>query len=318
MKILVPEIIAQSGRDYLLQHGYKIEDSILFSKEQLKEAVRDCDGLLIRIMKCDRDVLQEAGKLKVIAKHGIGVDNIDVEYCTQANIQITFTPLAVCNAVAEHTLFLMMGCAKRVMITIRGFVDKGDFSVRNREFGIELAGKTVGILGLGRIGCSLAKKCSGLDMKVIGFDPYVNQDNHYIEMMDRDSVIKNADFLSLNLPCTDETQGSFGKREFSMMKKSAYFINASRGKIVQESELIIALQTHEIMGAGIDVFEDEPPIYINPLLHMDNVFVTPHYAGSTVETSSLVALHAAIGIDEVLSGKAISWPLNKLKGRKYK
>jgi D-3-phosphoglycerate dehydrogenase len=314
MKILISEPIAQSGKDYLLGRGYEIEDAHLAAKNELKEAIRDCDGLLIRILKCDKEVVDAAKKLKVIGKHGIGVDNIDVDYCTRKGIQVTFTPEGVCNAVAEHSLFLMMACARNTTLIVKKFLEGNDFEVRNKIIGVELYDKTVGIFGLGRIGRSLARKCIGIGMRVIGYDPYVTQEQvgKDIQMMDRDSVLKNADFVSMNLPCTDETRGAFGDREFSLMKKTAYFINSARGALVREDALVKAIQEKVIMGAGIDVFEKEPPSPENLLLHMDNIFVTPHYAGSTIETTTAVSLHAAMGIDEVLSGKKISWPYNKL------
>jgi D-3-phosphoglycerate dehydrogenase len=314
MQILISEPIAQSGKDYLMERGYEIVDRHLTSRDALKKAIENCDGLLIRILKCDKEVIDAAKNLKVIGKHGVGVDNIDVSYCTQKNIQITFTPEGVCNAVAEHSLFLMMACARNTSVVIRKFLEENDFEVRNKVIGVELCGKTVGILGLGRIGRSLAKKCIGIGMKVIGYDPYVTQEQigKDIKMMDRDSILKNADFVSMNLPCTDETRGAFGDREFSLMKKTAYFINSARGALVQEDSLVRALREKIIMGAGIDVFEKEPPTPGNQLLHLENIFVTPHYAGSTIETTSMVSLHAAMGIDEVLSDKKISWPYNKL------
>jgi D-3-phosphoglycerate dehydrogenase len=314
MKVLIPEPVARSGKEYLLKRGYEIVDCRLTSRDELKEAIKDCDGLLIRILKCDKEVIDGAKNLKVIGKHGIGVDNIDVDYCTRKGIQITFTPEGVCNAVAEHSLFLIMACARNATIVVKEFLEKNNFEIRNKVLGVELYRKTVGILGLGRIGRSLAKKCIGIGMKVIGYDPYITQEQvgKDIQLMDRDNVLRNADFVSMNLPCTDETRGSFGNREFSLMKKTAYFINSARGELLREDALVKALGERIIMGAGIDVFEKEPPSPESPLLHMDNIFVTPHYAGSTVETTAAVSLHAAMGIDEVLSGKKISWPLNKI------
>jgi D-3-phosphoglycerate dehydrogenase len=314
MKIVISEPISQSGKDYLLERGYEIVDRHLKSKEELKGAIKDCDGLLVRILKCDKEVLETATRLRVIGKHGVGVDNIDIDYCTQKKIQVTFTPAGVCNAVAEHSLFLMMACARNATIVNKRFLADGDFDVRSKVVGIELSGKTVGILGVGRIGRSLAQKCRGIGMKVIGYDPYITQEQagKDIQMMDRDDVLKNADFISMNLPCTDETRYAFGMREFLLMKKTAYFINSARGSLVREPDLIKALHDKVIMGAGIDVFEKEPPDRDSPLLHLENVFLTPHYAGSTLETTNIVSLHAAVGIDEVLSGKKPSWPYNNL------
>jgi D-3-phosphoglycerate dehydrogenase len=317
MKVLIPEPIAPSGKDYLRERGYEIADRQLFSAEELKTSIADCDALLIRILACDGTVIRAAEKLKIISKHGVGVDNIDVDYCTRNGIQVTFTPEAVCNAVAEHALFLMFACAKNAALTMRRFAGGGDFQIRHTAQGTELAGKTAGIIGLGRIGRALARKCAGIGMKVTGYDPYVTQEQlgSGIRLAGRESVLQDADFVSMHLPCTAETRGAFGMNEFRLMKKEAFFINSARGGVVREDALIKALEDKIIRGAGIDVFEEEPPSAGNRLLHMDNVFATPHYAGSTRETAAAVSLHAAMGIDEALSGRKVSWPVNHIEGR---
>ena len=312
MKVLIPEPIAQSGKDYLLSLGYELDDQVLHTEEDLMNRIPDFDALLIRTMPCGRNVLKEAAKLKVISKHGVGFDNIDVDYCTKAGIQVVSTPEAICNSVAEHALYLMIACAKNAMQTYIRFRSEHDFRIRNTILGKEMAGSTAGILGLGRIGRSLAEKCAGIGMNVIGYDPYVTQEQvePYIKITGREEVIRQADFLSMNMPLNDETRGAFGAREFSMMKKDAIFINAARGGLVQEDALIGALKSGTILGAGIDVFSQEPPAADNPLFTLENVIVTPHQAGSTAATLSRMSLHAAIGIDQVLSGKPVSWPLN--------
>ena len=170
-------------------------------------------------------------------------------------------------------------------------------------------------MGLGRIGRALGRMCKGIGMTVTGYDPYVKQDQIGDEAtwMDRDKILETADFVCMTLPCTDETRGKFGMREFKLMKKSAYFVNVSRGGVVNEPEMIEALRANEILGAGLDVFVQEPPELDNPLLHMKNVYCSPHQAGVTVESMPKISLHAAMGIDEVLSGKALGWPVNKLR-----
>jgi D-3-phosphoglycerate dehydrogenase len=316
MRVLIPEPIAQSGKNYLNERGYELIDCLIDTKDKFIKNIQNCDGLLVRTIKCDKNIISTAKNLKVISKHGVGVDNIDIDYCTQKKIQVTFTPNSVCNAVAEHVVLLLLVCAKHSMLTIRHFVDKGDFKIRHQveKMGVEITGKTIGILGLGRIGCLVAQKCMSLGMKVIGYDPYIIQGQlgNEIQLMSRDDLLRQADFVSMNLPCTDETRGAFGEREFSLMKKTACFINASRGGVVREEALIKALNEKTIMGAGLDVFDAEPPLADNPLLHMENVFATPHCAGSTIESQTAASLHAAIGIDEVLSGKNVSWPVNKI------
>lgn len=256
-KILITEYIDDVGRNYLLERGYELKKGTGMTKEAITKDIVDCDGLIMRVLLCDKDVLAAGNKLKVIAKHGIGVDSIDVGYCTEHGIQITFTPAANSNTVAEHALYHILACAKNGFATSKLFREQGDFETRNKLIGVELVDKTVGILGLGRIGRALAHKCMGIGMKAIGYDPYITQEQvgPEIRLFDnRDEVFKNADFVSLHLPCTPETRGSISMREFKLMKKSAFFINVSRGGVVVEKDLIEALKTGVICGAGIDVF----------------------------------------------------------------
>lgn len=313
--ILIPEYVDASGREYLRERGYELLFTPDSTKETMLREISKCDGLLTRICPCGKDVLERAERLRVIAKHGIGVDNIDVDYCTQNKIQITFTPLANSEAVAEHALYMILACSKNGYAIFKHFREGHDFEMRNKIFGIELSGRTAGILGLGRIGKALARKCMGIGMQVIGYDPYVTQDQleQGIRLCaDRSEVFREADFISLHLPCNAETRGSIGAEDFAMMKKSAFFINVSRGGVVREPEMIAALLEGKLAGAGIDVFEQEPPSPDNPLFTMDNVITTPHQGGATNDAMRRMSLHAAMGIDEVLSGKPVSWPLNKI------
>jgi D-3-phosphoglycerate dehydrogenase len=314
--VLIPEQISNAGIEYLKERGYIVDYDPSYTDEDIKRKIVDSDGILTRIYPFSKDILRYGKKIKVISKHGIGFDNIDVDYCTEKGIQVTYTPEVKSENVAEHALYLLLACAKNAYIITKEFRIGGDFEVRDKYLGMELIGKTIGIIGLGRIGRSLAKKCIGIGMKVIGYDPYAN-----IEYMDkdikvyenRDEVFKNADFISLNLPCTKDTKGTIDIKDFKLMKKSAIFINVARGGIIIEDDLIHALKSGIIRGAGIDVFEKEPVLPTNELLHLNNVVATPHYAGCTQESADEIAIHAAIGIDEVLSGKPVTWPVNKLK-----
>lgn len=315
MKILVPEIIAGVGRKYLIDRGYKIYDGTGRTKESMIRDISDCDGLIIRTNPCDKDVLGAALKLKVIAKHGVGVDNIDMRYCDSHNIQVTFTPLANGQSVAEHALYLMLACSRNANTIYKHFRENKDFETRERYYSVELCGKEVGIFGLGRIGRALAKMCNGIGMKVLGYDPYVMQRQLGANIKlfkDYHDVLRRADYISMHLPCNNETKGLITLREFDMMKKNAFFINTSRGGVVVEKDLIKALQNGVIKGAGIDVFEIEPIEVSNPLFSMENVIVTPHEAGGSEEAVKKTSLHAAMGIDEFFSGRPLSWPLNKL------
>ncbi len=311
-RVLVPEFIAETGKRYLREKGYEVCDSLLTSQAELIKVVGEFDGWIVREIPCDDAALRAADRLKAVSKHGVGFDNIDVAGCTGRGIQATYTPEAVGLSVAEHAIYLILACAKNAMFSTINFVGKGNFEARNERMGVELEGSTAGILGLGRIGRLLAKKCEGLGMKVIAYDPLFapGQTEGSVLCLSRDEVIQSADFLCMCLPNNSETRGGFGEKEFAMMKPSAYFINIARGQLIKEAALIEALRSGGIRGAGIDVYETEPPDPDNPLLHMDNVMATPHQAGATDKTADKVSLHAAIGIDEALSGRKPSWPLN--------
>lgn len=264
--------------------------------------------------------MDNASKLKVIAKHGVGYDNIDVEYATKKNIQVVYAPLGNVNSVAEHALLMIMNCARRTNYVQKEFKG-GNYDMRySLKHTHDLAKHTVGICGCGRIGQMLAKKAHyGLEMEVIGYDPYASQEKldaaeipiHLVSS--KEELFTKADFVSLHLPSTPETKHSIGKNEFRLMKKSAYIINTSRGDIICEQELLEALKSGEIMGAGLDVYENEPVSGDYELLHMDNVFTTPHVAGMTEEASERLSYSGAQGIVEALYHKPLTFPVNHIK-----
>jgi D-3-phosphoglycerate dehydrogenase len=311
--VLIPQDVAEEGKRYLRERGYVIRMGSGIAADTLKKEVEECDAILVRTAPLTADVLRAAKKLRVIAKHGIGVDNIDVAAATERGIYVTYAPLSNAATVAEHTLGLMIALAKNLVRCDKA-CRSGDFTTRHTLPGMDLEGKTLGLIGLGRIGSMVAKKAAlGLDMKVIGYDPHVAPEKVAAPVertADREQVFRIADFISLHVPATPETKKIVGKREFALMKPTAYLINASRGEVVDEAALVEALQRNEIAGAGLDVFEQEPPSADNPLFRLESVIVTPHNAALTREATTRMALHAAIGIDEVLSGKKPSWPIN--------
>lgn len=318
MKVLLAQDISDAGKNFLTQKGYEIIKGKGIAPEQLLLDVADCDAILLRTAVITREIMQAAKKLKIVAKHGVGVDNVDLEAASQLGIWVTNTPLANSASVAEHAIMLILECARNAYAIEKAFRGtEKDFDVRNRYISMELEEKTLGIIGLGRIGRMLAKKAAGgLGMKVVGYDPYLPKEADIpgIERMDSaDEVLQKADFVSLHIPATQDTKGSFNIDKFKKMKKEAFFINASRGEVVCEEDLVIALQQNMIKGAALDVFLKEPPSKDNPLLSMDNVIASPHNAALTKEALDRMGLHAAICIDEVLSGKAPSWPVIQLE-----
>ena len=311
-KVLIPQDITDPGKSYLRERGYEVVIGTGTDEQTIQREVSGCDAILVRTASITRAVMEAAPALKVIGRHGIGVDNIDMEAAHQRGVTVTFAPTSNANSVAEHTMMLLLECARNACAVAEEFRGKGDFEVRNRLKGVDLEGKTLGLIGLGRIGRLVARKAAhGFAMSVIGYDPFVKEEDAPAEMAvaaSVEEVLEKADFVSLHMPATKDTKGSFGIKQFSMMKPSAFFINAARGEIVREDELIQALNEGVIRGAALDVFVKEPPDVDNPLLSMPNVIATPHNAALTREAMDRMGLHAAIGIDEVLSGKAPTWP----------
>lgn len=312
-KVLIPEPIAEAGKQYLIDKGYEVKIGSGNTRDILMEEVKDCHAILARTAIFSKEILAAATELKVIGRHGVGVDNIDVEAATRLGIQVTNAAESNGNSVAEHTLGFIIAIARNFVRhdrELRG----GNFAIRNQVVGTDLEGKVLGIIGTGRIGQMIAKKAvNGLDMKAIGFDPYADKSSITgIEMLDTmEEVLRKSDFVSLHLPATNETINLIGVKELGMMKPSAYLINAARGGVVNEDDLVSALSERKIAGAALDVFESEPPDYSHPIFKSDNVIVTPHSAALTWECMDRMATHAAQGIHEVLSGKAPTWPVNK-------
>jgi len=320
-KVLIPQIVAREGMQYLREHGYEIQIGSGITVDVLKEEVKDCDAILARTAPFPAEVLEAGRKLRVISRHGVGIDNIDVKTATKLGIYVTYAPEANANSVAEQTIGLMIAVARN-FYKCETELRKGNFEIRDQLPGVDLENKVLGVIGLGRIGTIVARKAAlGLDMKIIAYDPFINKNkfSSEIEIVDHwESLFSIADFISLHIPSIPETKGIVGKKEFEMMKATAYIINTSRGDIINEGELIQALQRNKIAGAGLDVFEEEPPAKDNPLFQLDNVVLMPHNSTLTRECKVRLAVHAAIGIHEVLSGKKPTWPVNEPNLKKHK
>jgi D-3-phosphoglycerate dehydrogenase len=312
-QVLIPQDVAQPGKDYLRDRGYEIKMGSGITAEAIAADVVDCDAILARTAPFPAKVLEAGKKLKVISRHGVGYDNIDVARATELGIWVTFAPESNANTVAEHTFGCILTLARN-FIQLDRETRKGNWNVRDKLLGTDLAGKVLGIVGLGKIGRRVAQKASrGLDMKVVGYDPFLKPEQmaeFATPVMSMDDVFSVADFVTLHIPGGASTRGIVDKKMFALMKKTAFFINASRGDVVVEVDLIDALRNRMIAGAAIDVYEKEPPQKDNSLLSMGNVLLTPHNASQTRECMIRMALHAAQGIDEVLSGKRPTWPVN--------
>ncbi len=273
------------------------------SCQSLMDVVKDADVIVIRSShKIDKTVIDNAKNLKIIARAGVGLDNIDVDYAIKRGIKIISVPSASTEAVAELTMGLMIALARWVTSFDRS-MHNGEWC-KNSKLGIELAGKTLGIIGLGRIGSRVAKFARIFGMRVLAYDPYVDRGkavNLGVELKDSlDDLLLESDFISIHASLTSETKGLIGERELKLMKPTAFLINTARGAIVDENALIKALKEKWIAGAALDVYTEEPLPKNHPLRKIENTILTPHIGGSTVETQKKIAKLLAVKIMKTL------------------
>lgn len=310
-RVLIPSDISEAGKRYLRDKGYEVKMGRALDEDTIIADARDCDAILARNEPITRRIIENIPRVKVIAKHGVGLDKIDLDAAREQNIWVTNGPRSNSIAVAEHTVMLLLACAKK-LVRFDLAIRSGDYSIRNEVKGMDVEGKTIGLIGCGKIGAMVGRKCVyGLDMKAVGYDPYLPEsarlpEIEYVDTMEE--VFRRADFVSLHVPATKDNDGFVNMSLLKLMKPTAYLLNAARGSIVDENDLYEALRSGVIAGAGLDVYRQEPPSADNPLFTLPNITVTPHNASLTYETTDRMGLHAAQGICEVLSGQAPSWP----------
>jgi D-3-phosphoglycerate dehydrogenase len=287
-KILVIQPIHEEGINLLKDNSdfeYEVVDNI--DTEFLISKIKDCDGISIRTAKLSGEVIEAANNLKIISRHGVGYDNIDLEVSKKKNITLAITATANAVAVAEHVMFMILNISKRGSM-YDDTVKSGKFSERNKlPKTVELWNKNILIAGFGRIGQALIKRCLGFEMNVFVFDPFVSKE--FIEKRGGTKVdnlsetSKDMDAISLHIPLNDKTKNIINYELLKYMKKNCIIINAARGGIVNEVDLDRALNENLVFGAGLDVFETEPPTENNPLLKNKKVFLSPHTAAFTEE-----------------------------------
>lgn len=250
------------------------------SSDEVAKLLPGIDGYIAGLDGIDANALQKADRLKVIARYGVGVDNVDLCAAKEKGIVVTNTPGANSVSVAELALGLMLALARRIPEAAEA-VHQGKWP---RYAGLSLEGKTVGILGLGSIGKQLARRLAGFDCRILAFDPFADatfaKDNH-VELVARDEVIEQSDFISLHLPLLPETRCLVNDTFLNKMKKGSFLINTSRGEVIDEEALVCALQSGHLKGAALDAFTVEPPDPKNPLLALPQVIVTPHLGAQT-------------------------------------
>lgn len=307
-KILISEDVTGAGIERLKEKYQVKTDADLWKKApQLEEAVQDADGLIVRNQtRVTADLLSRAKVLQIIGRAGAGYDNIDVDAASAAGVVVSYSPGENAVSVAEHVFALLLALARKIPGADRS-VKSGGWE-RKKYHGLELMGKTLGILGLGKIGFRVALRAKAFGMRLLAHDVYLSPTSLHVTesgatLVPIDQLLTESDFLTVHLPLTEKTRGFLNARAFKMMKPTAFLINTSRGEILAEEDLIQALKQNQLAGAALDVQEKEPPLPESPLQTFDNVILTPHTAGLTYEAQEKVIGAIAEDVDRVLSGK---------------
>jgi D-3-phosphoglycerate dehydrogenase len=284
MKILVSDAIAEEGIAKLREAGFEVEVKTGLKPEELIKAIPEYDGLIVRsATKVTREVIQAGKNLKAIGRAGIGLDNIDTEAAKERGIKVLNTPGATTISVAELTMGHMLALARHIPQATASL--KAGKWEKKQFMGTELYGKTLGIIGVGRIGREVAKRASAFGMDIVAYDPYVREADVRdlgLKLLPLEDLLQYSDYITIHVPLTPETRHMLGKREFELMKPGVRIINCARGGVIDEQALYEALVSGKVAGAALDVFEEEPP-KDNPLLKLDNVIGTPHLGASAEE-----------------------------------
>lgn len=301
-RILVVDPLSEEGMARLRR-----EAEVLYEPEapppKVRELLASCDGLVVRSrIQVDEPLIEAGRRLRVIGRAGIGVDNIDLKAATRRGILVVNTPSASTATTAEHTIALLMSVA-RCIPQASASVKRGEWS-RSRFVGVEIRGKVLGVVGLGKIGSEVARLAKGLGMKILAYDPYVSPDyarTREADLVSLETLFSVADFITLHLPLTDQTQRVVGGRLLSLVKPGARLVNCARGGLVDEPALVEALRSGRLAGAALDVYAEEPPKG-SPLLGIENVVTTPHLGASTLEAQKSVSLDVAEQVLQALRG----------------
>lgn len=299
-KVYLPDDIPAVGKDILTAAGFEVIVGTGRQREIMKKEGAEANAVLIGTQTFDEDIMRAMPNLQVIARNGVGYDAVDIAAATRRGVYVVNTPKALSSSVAETAVAELLAISKNLYQNAKA-IHEDNWDYRKQHPGRDVAGKTVGILGFGRIGQQVAEKLSGFGLHVIAFDPFAKSTDT-VTIVDREMVFKKSDYVMIHLPAMPETIHSIGKTEFDMMKNDAYLINMARGNIIVTSDLVAALKNHDIAGAALDVFEEEPLPVSDPLVALDNVLLTPHIASNTVETKERMAIDAAHDIVRVLMG----------------
>jgi D-3-phosphoglycerate dehydrogenase len=310
VRILIAEPLAAEGVD-LLRAQHDVDDRPGLPREELLAALPDYDALVVRSqVQVDAEAITAGTRLQVIGRAGVGVDNVDLDAATRAGITVVNAPTGNTIAAAEHTLALLYAVARRIAAA--------DASVRRGEWkraeftGNELRGRTLGIIGLGKIGQAIAARAVAMEMTVLASDPFVTAEqaaHHGVELVPFETILERSDVVTVHVPMTRATRGLIARDQLARMKPGAILLNVARGGVVDEAAVAAALRDGHLGGAGIDVFEQEPPAG-SPLLDAPNTVLTPHLGASTAEAQVAVAEEIADQVLDVLAGRSARYAVN--------
>ena len=281
-------------REIITKSGAQLHACHLKTSEEIAAEVEDADAVIVQYANITKEIIARMKHCKMIIKYGIGVNNIDSEAATAKGIYVCNVPDYGVDEVSNHAIAMLMALAKKLPTVTK--------ALKNGEWGY---GSTLGLVGIGRIPSLVAHKMSNFGMKILAFDPYVSAEEakkRGAELVDFETLCKKSDFISIHCPLTPSTTHIFNREAFRMMKKTAFIINTARGPVIEENALVEALETEEIAGAGIDVFESEPIAKTNKLLQMDQVIATPHCAWYSEEAIATLQRKVAEEVVNVLSG----------------
>jgi D-3-phosphoglycerate dehydrogenase len=295
MKILISDSLSKQGIEVLEKAGFTVVVKTKLSKEELLKEINDCDGLIVRsATRVTADVIDAAGRLKVIGRAGSGLDNVDIQAATRRGIVVMNTPGGNTVTTAEHTMAMIFAMTRRIPQATASM--KAGKWEKERFMGVELYNKFLGIIGVGQIGGYLTKLAQGIGMNVIAYDPYLAEERarHMgVEMVDLDELFRRSDIISVHTPLTPETKSLLDGQAFAKMKPGVMIVNCARGGIVNEADLCEALKAKKVAAAAFDVFDQEPVKPDHPLLTLDNFICTPHIGASTTEAQENVAVGIA-------------------------
>ncbi len=310
MKVLIADPCSEEGIA-CLRDVAQVDIKTGLKEQELIDIIGNYEALMVRSQTQVTDkIIAAGGKLMIIGRAGVGIDNIDVEAATQQGIVVVNAPTGNTVSAAEHSIALMLALARQIP-NANTSLKSGKWE-RNKFMGIEVRGKTLGVIGLGNIGSEVARRALGLEMKVLGYDPFISTDRAnqlHIQVATLDEIYKQADFITLHIPLNAQTKGLIGEKEFAMMKPSVRIINCARGGIIDEALLAKMVADKKIAGAAVDVFSKEP-MTDSPLFAVNNIIVTPHLGASTEEAQVTAARDVAEQIVDVLRGGSAKYAVN--------